>query len=227
MKCEWGRSGQSRERCISRVVAANSPVPTTPTPQPCARPPGYQTASSAQPMPVPVIKRNDSICALFKFDVFIMHYTIRWIWQFPLYLIKYLCRPEDGSCYQRGGCGGRSAVQMVGLVWEVRQSWATLYAKKKPWKDYFVSSRDQHMQVFDMNNQAHLTEITRMTLHCIWVNQYPCPCMFALGGYTNTEHFREEKATSTLSPLCCWLSQQKVFHQRHFFCQNKFPAMAH
>lgn len=74
-------------------------------PQPWWRPPGYKTASSTRPSLARsglVVKRNDSICALFEFDVFVMHYTIRLIWQFPLYLIKYLCRPEDGSSYQRG-----------------------------------------------------------------------------------------------------------------------------
>ncbi len=38
----------------------------------------------------PIIKPNDSICALFNFDVPVMYYTIRLIWQFPLHLIKYL-----------------------------------------------------------------------------------------------------------------------------------------
>lgn len=71
MKCEQGRSGQSRERHISRVVAASPPglwkAPWVPNRQ----------LNPAQA--VPVVKRNDSICALFKFDVFIMYYTIRLI----------------------------------------------------------------------------------------------------------------------------------------------------
>lgn len=99
MKCERGRSGQSTERRISRVVAASRPsLPPSLPPSPVEGPLG--TKPPAQPGPV--VKRNDSICALFKFDVFIMHYTIRLIWQFPLYLIKYLCRPEDGSSNQKG-----------------------------------------------------------------------------------------------------------------------------
>lgn len=44
----------------------------------------------------PFIKRNDSTCALFEFDVLVMHYTIKLIWQFPLNLIKYLCRQAHG-----------------------------------------------------------------------------------------------------------------------------------
>ena len=78
------------------------PVPPPP-PRPSAlwRAPWVPNRQLNPAQPGPVVKRNDSICALFKFDVFIMHYTIRLIWQFPLYLIKYLCRPEDGSSYQR------------------------------------------------------------------------------------------------------------------------------
>lgn len=46
-----------------------------------------------------LIKWNDSTCALFNFDVFIMYCTIRLIWQFPLCLIKYLLSPEDDNSY--------------------------------------------------------------------------------------------------------------------------------
>ncbi len=62
-----------------RATAIVFPASMLPAPGLVGRLPSY-----------PIIKPNDSICALFNFDVPVMYYTIRLIWQFPLHLIKYL-----------------------------------------------------------------------------------------------------------------------------------------
>lgn len=63
--------------------------------------PGPRGAPAGRLPGCPIIKPNDSICALFNFDVPVMYYTIRLIWQFPLRLIKYLWSEVDDKSYQR------------------------------------------------------------------------------------------------------------------------------
>lgn len=65
------------------------------------QPRGPRGAPAGRLSRCPIIKPNDSICALFNFDVPVMYYTIRLIWQFPLRLIKYLWREVDDKSYQR------------------------------------------------------------------------------------------------------------------------------
>lgn len=146
-------------------------------------------------------------------------------------MIKYLCRPEDGSSYQRGAnlqcrweLRSETAISQIKLGKSVGLN-ATRHKNIKKYNIKMLfcnhATKLQHIQVSDMNNQAHLIEIRCGVLHCVSVNQYSCPHMLALGTIQTLNASEKKRARSTLSALCRWpLSQQKIFHQRQFLAMQ-------
>lgn len=177
----WVRQvwAEQREAYIQSGCCQHTPNSTTP--QGLRKAPGAPSYQFSPAQPVLVVKRNDSICALFKFDVFIMHYTIRWIWQFPLNLIKYLSGPGDGSSYQRGAnlqCRWElwtgKAISQIKLC--KNAIWQKILKYKKKNQKNVHATKMEHMYVIDKNN--NLLGIRCMTLYCVhWINILVPTCL--------------------------------------------------